>query len=565
MAKTNSALQKAMGSKVPNPRVVAANAIPKPDTVNKSGSAAYTQDKWFRLLTMLNTLKLQPQYYRTQKQTLVELQALIKECATENLYLTCQCIVYSRCLGEGMRTISHAAAVFIAPFVSGQEYSKRFYGIWDKKNKRGGVIFRPDDMAEIIAGFVALNGEYKTTTTITESKGETTVNKTVDITGTKLTNAMKKGFKSAIESLDTYSLLKYKSSLIDVINLVHPKGSESGATVKVDGEDVYTIDAIMRGLSVSAETWEANQSEAGQIVAKAVKEGKIDEAEAKTILTEAKADNWKELLDTNRLPILAGVRNLRNIISNNPQPETMTKLCNLVSDARLIREGKVMPYQLDLANDVMMSEFSNGLSRQISGALAKGYVEAVPNLAAMLPGRNVIFLDMSGSMSGCAIKLPNGKTGQSSAQKASLLAATIAKATNADVIIFGTSAQYVQYNPNVDVFTLAKQLCNPHMGGTNLSTAWSLAQRSGNTYDRVFILSDNEVNRGSTYDSYMSYVKSVGHPYVYSVDLAGYGTNCIAGEKVRYYYGYGFSMFDDIVSSEFNPEYHMEKVKQVII
>ena len=63
----------------------------------------------------------------------------------------------------------------------------------------------------------------------------------------------------------------------------------------------------------------------------------------------------------------------------------------------------------------------------------------------------------------------------------------------------------------------------------------------------------------------MSYVKGCGSPYVYSVDLAGYGTNCIAGDKVRYYYGYGFSMFDDIASSEFNPEYHLEKVKQVII
>lgn len=563
MAKTNSKLANALGEKKPKENLVAANNVPVQDTTNQQGLPAYSQDKWLKLLTMLNTLKLQPQYYRNEKKALQELQALIKECATEDLYFTCQCIVYSRCLGEGMRTISHAASVFIAPYISGQEYSKRFYGPWDKKNKRGGVIFRPDDMAEIIAGFVALNGEYKTTT-VTTSQGSTT---TVDITGTKLTNAMKKGFKSTIESYDSYQLLKYKSTLIDVINLVHPKPSESQATVKVNGEDVYTIDAIMRGMNVSAETWEVNQGEAGQIVAKAVKEGKLDAEEAKEVLTQAKADNWAELLENNKLPILACLRNLRNILINNPTQDTVNKVCDLVSNPKLIKEGKIFPYQLDLANEIMLTEFSNSNARQISQALAKGYELAIPNLKELLPGNNVVYLDQSGSMS-TTIMLSGkdrkyGKT--ECIDKAALIAATVAKATNADIIAFGSSAKYIQYNPNVDVFTLAKQLASAHMGGTNLSTAWNLAQQSGNKYDRVFILSDNEVNRGNTYTAYYSYLRNTGNPYVYSVDLAAYGTNCIAGDKVRYYYGYGFSMFDDIASSEFNPNYHIEKVKQVII
>lgn len=563
MSKTNSKLASIIGEKKPKPRLVAANNIPKPDTTNQQGLPAYSQDKWLKLLTMLNTLKLQPQYYRNEAATLKELQDLIQVCATENPYFTCQCIVYSRCLGEGMRTISHAASVFVAPFISGQEYSKRFYGLWNKKEKKGGVIFRPDDMSEIISGFVALNGEYQTTT-VTNSKGTTT---TVDISGTKLTNAMKKGFKSALESLDSYSLLKYKSLLIDVINLVHPNPNVSREYVTVNGEEVYTIDAIMRGLNVSANTWEVNQGNAGQIVAQAVKEGKIDEVEAKEILTQAKSDNWKELLDTNKLPILACLRNLRNILLNNPTQDTVKKVCDLVSNPKLIREGKIMPYQLDLANEIMLSEFNNPYSRQISQALAKGYELSVPNLKELLPGNNVILLDMSGSMRrNIKLKVGNKELPSSStcAEKAALIAATVAKATNADVIVFGSSAKYVQYNPNLDVFSLAKQLCT-NMGSTDLASAWRLAQSSGNKYDRVFILSDNEVNRGNTYSSYMSYVKNVGHPYVYSVDLCGYGTNCIAGEKVRYYYGYGFAMFDDIASSEFNPNYHIEKVKQVVI
>ena len=563
MSKTNSKLASVIGTKQPKTNLVNANKIPKPDTTNQQGLPAYSQDKWLTLLTMLNTLKLEPQYYRSVTNTLKELQTLIDQCAKEDLYLTCQCIVYSRCLGEGMRTISHASSVFIAPYISGQEYSKRFYGLWNKKEQKGGVIFRPDDMAEILAGYIALNGQIQQTVTTVNG---VPVSNDVKTSGPKLSNAMKKGFKSVLESLDSYSLLKYKSKLIDIINLVHPSPRLSTAKIEYNGEQVSTIDAIMKGYNVFANTWEVNQGEAGQIVAKAVKEGKLDDQEAKQVLTQAKADNWKELLDTNKLGILAALRNLRNILINNPESSTINKLCDLVSNPTLIREGKIFPYQLDVANEIMLSEFSTSYSRQISQALAKGYELAIPNLKELLPGNNVVFLDQSGSMI-WEIKLPGSKNGSRTycISKAALIAATIAKATNADIICFGSTARYVQYNPNLDVFSLAKQLSSTNMGGTDLSTAWKLAQQSNRKYTRTFILSDNEVNRGSTYNSYMSYVKNVGHPYVYSVDLAGYGTNAIAGDKVRYYYGYGFAMFDDIAKSEFNAAYHLDKVKKVVI
>ena len=563
MSKTNSKLAAVIGTKQPKTNLVNANKIPKPDTTNQQGLPAYSQDKWLTLLTMLNTLKLEPQYYRSVTNTLKELQTLIDQCAKEDLYLTCQCIVYSRCIGEGMRTISHASSVFIAPYISGQEYSKRFYGLWNKKEQKGGVIFRPDDMSEILQGYVALNGQIKQTVTLVNGVPQSSETST---SGPKLSNAMKKGFKSVLESLDTYSLLKYKSNLIDLINLVHPSPKLSKATVEYNGEQVSTIDAIMKGYNVSANTWEVNQGEAGQIVAKAVKEGKLDDQEAKQVLTQAKADNWKELLDTNKLGILAALRNLRNILINNPSQDTINKLCDLVSNPTLIREGKIFPYQLDVANEIMLSEFSTSYSRQISQALAKGYELAIPNLKELLPGNNVVFLDQSVSMT-WEIKLPGSKNGSrtSCISKAALIAATIAKATNADIICFGSRAEYVQYNPNQDVFTLARKLSTADMGGTNLATAWNLAQASGRKYTRTFILSDNECNRGNTYSSYMSYVKNVGHPYVYSVDLAGYGTNAIAGDKVRYYYGYGFAMFDDIAKSEFNAAYHLDKVKKVVI
>lgn len=536
----NQKLKDSLATMQPNPKSVEAMKIPKPTAKNRQGHAAYSLDSWLRLLTMLNTLKLENQFYRSETETMKELKTLVDECAKQDPYLVAQCIVYSRCVGEGMRSVNHLAASYLAPHCSGLDWAKRFYSLWNKKTQSGGTVFRPDDMAEIIACFSAMNK-------------------------TKATNSMKKGFAAAIEKMDSYAILKYKSALIDVINLVHPNPKNSSAMVDHNGEKVNVIDAVIKGLPVSADTWEVAQSDAGQEVAKAVKEGKIDEAQAKEILKEAKAENWDALLTEGKLGILAALRNIRNMMKTVTKGKTLDTLCTLLSDGEAIRKGKIMPYQIDMANEVINAEFSSAESRKISAALLKGYESAVPNLAEMLPGRNLVIVDFSGSMS-TRILDPNRKSSYSSScmDKASLIAATIAKATNADIIRFGDKAEYVSWNMNGDVFSIASGM-KKNMGCTNLAAAWKLAEASGKKYDRVFILSDNECNRGNSYSSYMNYVKSVGSPYVYSVDLAAYGTAQLAGDKVRYYYGYGYSMFDDIAKSEFNPNYHLDKVKKIVI
>ncbi len=75
--------------------------------------------------------------------------------------------------------------------------------------------------------------------------------------------------------------------------------------------------------------------------------------------------------------------------------------------------------------------------------------------------------------------------------------------------------------------------------------------------------SDNECNIGNSYESYKEYVQKVGNPYVYSIDLCGYGTTQLVGERVKYLYGYGLNIFNDILNSEFNAEDHLDKVKQI--
>lgn len=535
----NTTLKEKMSATAPKTNLVASKSIPKPNTINKQGLEAYSIDNWLRLISLLNTSKLDNQFYRNENELMLEVKNLIDVCGKEDPHFVAQCIVYSRCVGEGMRSINHLAASYLAKYIPGKDWGKRFYAGWDKKEKKGGTIFRPDDISEIVACFTTLCGK-------------------------NITNAMKKGFKDALEKMDSYSILKYKTSLVDVINLVHPNPNASTAMVEHEGKKISVFEAIIKGYNVSADTWEVAQSDAGQIVAKAIKEGKLSEEDAKEVLIEAKADNWKGLLEDGKLGILATIRNIRNVLINRPDTNTIDKLCSLLSNKEMILKGKIMPYHFDLANEVLISEFNDVNSRKVSKALLEGYESALPNLKELLSGNNLVIIDMSGSMTTPISCNKNTKYKSSCMDKAALIGMTIAKATNADVIRFGSNAEYVSYNTNADVFSLANSV-KEDMGMTNLSSAWSKAQSSGRKYDRVFILSDNECNKGSSYSAYSSYVKSTGDPYVYSIDMAAYGTTTLVGPKVKYYYGYGYSMFEDIVKSEFNPTYHIDKIRKIVI
>jgi hypothetical protein len=155
----NTSLAEKIETLEPQENLVAKNSVPQPNTQNLQGFEAYSIDNWLRLISLLNTSKLENQYYRNESDTMKELKTLIDTCGKEDPYFVAQCIVYSRCIGEGMRSINHLAAVYLAPYMSGKDWTRRFFSGWDKKAQKGGTVFRPDDMSEMVACFTTLNGK----------------------------------------------------------------------------------------------------------------------------------------------------------------------------------------------------------------------------------------------------------------------------------------------------------------------------------------------------------------------------------------------------------------------
>lgn len=549
MKERNQQLKASLGG-LPTKQVIKEiHNIPKEDTVNRSGIASYSIDDKLRLVSMLNTLKIEPQFYRSENEQMSELRDIIERIGQSDPYFVAQAIVWSRCCGEGMRSINHLAAALLAPFISGTDWGKRFYSAFQKQESKktgiptGGCIFRADDMNEIKDVFLALNTA-------------------------KLTNAMKKGFASVIEGLDTYALAKYKKSLIDVINMVHPNPSKSSATILKDGVEIPVISALMQGMPVSADTWEVAQSEAGQEVAKAVKEGKITKEEGAKILAEAKADNWEALLAEGKLGILAALRNIRNMMKN-PRKEMIDNWCKLISNQQLIRSGLILPSHFDLAYTIVAEEFDGyDYSHQVKEALLRAYQESIPNLKEVFKGKTLVILDCSGSM-GYGIQVNGTRIRTSSCiQKGALIAATLVKAVDADVLRFGSRAEWWKGNKHLDLFTMARSLENADLGCTYMHTAFQLLATSRKQYDRIVIISDNEVNndRCLVSDAYRNYIRSVCSPYIYAIDLAAYGTTPLSNEgKVKYMYGYGATMYEDLAKSEFDPSKYLDRILAVKI
>ena len=251
--------------------------------------------------------------------------------------------------------------------------------------------------------------------------------------------------------------------------------------------------------------------------------------------------------------------------------------CSLISNQELIRKGLILPIHFDLAYDVIDREFKDyDYAHQVMSALQNAYIKSIPNLSSVFTGKTCIMVDCSGSM-GMGISDGKQTIGRTAyywdsinftdccKYKAGLIAATIAKACDVDVVKFGTSAKFFNFDKNKNVFALAKEIGTAEYGGTSPHTAWDLITYKQKKYDRIIFISDNEVNsRNLTSTSYKNYLR-ICSPYVYAIDLAAYGTTPLAGDKIAYFYGYGASLYEDMTKNEFNPMAIIDKVRKIVI
>jgi len=548
-------------------------------TATHQGGTGYTQKPEYELVGILAT-GMGNNFYENEGEREKRFKEVLAKVAKKNPLFAAKALVYARSV-FGQRSVTHFGAVEMLPFLQGDALGKKFYSKRNKKLKRGGVIYRLDDMTEILAAYLAKNGA-----------------------DASIPNSIKKGFRDAIENADAYELAKYQMkgktvSLVDIVNLVHPTETERNGTIEIskaeylkatkgtkfevpEGQEVNDIirvpalRALVIGVLKQFNTVEDKNTEAGKVVAEKVKTGLITKEEAAVELKEAKTDNFGELIKTKKIGYLALLRNLRNILKTN-DTALLDEACKLLVEPQFIRKSLVWPHQIDLAMEVMLIEFSGTQMAKVTRALGEAYEAAIPNLAELFPfGKTAIVFDTSGSMSGgwgggCQVSY-NGKGKQinsSPLEKAALVAATFAKGVNGDVFHFGTSCETIKgWNPNDSVNTLKRHFVgrSGRCGhGTYYQQIFPELAKVGGKYDRVFIMTD-EQSADSVERSHKAYCDKYGTPHVYFINLVGYGPTAMKqNTKVHRIHGYSADIYELARKTEIDPAAVIKEINAIEI
>ena len=382
----------------------------------------------------------------------------------------------------GMRSVTHALAAELTSQLNGAEWGKDFY------NK---VIVRVDDMTEILSYYLA----YKT-----------------EKDNPKFPNSLKKGFAKAFDKFDGYQLAKYKGEnkdvkLVDIVNLVHPVPTQ---------RNKEALELLVKGELKNTETWEAKLSAVGQ------------QADSEEELANLKSNAWSELIETRKIGYFALLRNLRNIITQSPG--SVKSACEMLVDEKLIKNSRVLPFRFATAYDEINKVGSSKEVRDVLVAINQALEVSIHNVPKF-EGETLVVMDVSGSMMGRASEI------------ASLFGAVLAKANNCDVMKFATNADYKSYNPLDSVMSIRNSF-KYSGGGTNFK---AIFQKANKKYDRVIILSDMQgwVGYTSPSSEFKSYKKKFdANPFVYSWDLAGYGTLQFPENNVFCLAGFSDKVFD---------------------
>jgi len=356
-------------------------------TTTAQGGQGFTQTPEMELVGILST-GMSNTFYEKESEREIRFREVLGKVAKKDKLFAAKALIYARSV-FGQRSVTHFGSVEMLPFLQGDALGKKFFSKRNKKEAIGGIIWRLDDMTEILAAYLAKNGK-----------------------NASIPNSIKKGFKDAIESADTYELAKYQMkgktvSLVDIVNLVHPVETSKNGHINVPNLDylkatqgtkfcgnaftlneagevrVPALRALVLGILKQFNTVEDKNTETGKKVAEAVKSGELSKVEAEKVLVEKKADNFGELIKTRKIGYLALLRNLRNILKTNDMA-LLDSACELLEDKAFIRKSLVWPHQIDIAMEIMILEFSGRGLQKVTKSLGNAYENSIPNLENLL-------------------------------------------------------------------------------------------------------------------------------------------------------------------------------------
>lgn len=483
-------------------------------TVNKDGHVAYKMSDKAKLVSqVLTTFFNEKKFYGDNSKEIIDLATKL---ANKEPKFVSNLAVYARKVYH-LRSVAHVLTCIVAH----EQNSKKFIS-----QTVNGVVERADDLTEIIACYLNM---YATQ----DENGLHIKN---------LPNSFKKAMSKAMNKFNEFDFAKYKKDdasvkMKDVVKMVHP-------TPKTDSQG-KVFKKILNDALETPITWETELSEKGNT-----------------------KEVWEGLIEENRVGYMALLRNLRNIL--NVQPDNLSKVLEKLGSEKEVSKSKQLPFRF--YNAYREIESNKYASSKVLDTLEDAMEYAVKNMSK-LNGDTAIFIDSSGSMD-YKISDKSSTNCYDIAKLLGVLAARICD--NATVFTFhsggyswysntsSNSTEKVNISSRDGILSQVDKKFRRASGGTSMEDPFEYIKKNRMLFDRIIVLSDNEVNGSSRIiQSYADEYRRAFNPdlWVHAIDLQGYGTQQFNGDKTNIISGWSEKVLEFIDIVEKGMEGQVEAIE----
>lgn len=459
---------------------------------NKEGFLAYKMNDEEKLLTMVfTTLFDKDKFYGNNSDELVSLAT--KLIQNDKADYVSKLAIYAR-REMHLRSVSHVLCCLLAHEVKGKQYARKTINL---------VSLRCDDITEILSYYV-------------------------NTYGNPIPNSLKRGLADAMNFFDEYQFSKYKKqckkiTFKRVLRTVHPhpKNEEQSVIFK----------KILNNTLRTPYTWETELS-----------------------LKGLKKEVWEELINSNKVGIMAIVRNLNNILYT--RPNNLDKVLNMLQDEAIIEKSKILPFRFFSAYKAV-SQNPNCTSKVLN-TLEKAIKLSTKNIEKF-KGKTLIAIDESGSMNH-PISTNIFITYFDIASILGAMANYICE--DAIVVSFSRNLKIQNFPMDNGIISNANSII-PQFASTDLSLPLLFLIHRDLFVDRIIYISDNEMS--SSFDNSNNiqeektscqklldeYKEKINKDVIFhGVDLQGYGTQQFKGPNVNICAGWNERIFDFIHLAE---------------
>lgn len=401
------------------------------ETINYEGGQAFELTPKNKLVRMTSTyLFKEPKFYGKKDDQLVEINQLVGKIAKKDPQFLLKLAEYLR-KEQYLRSISNYLLVAAAnqKYLKGTSYIRTY---------SPQIIKRADELKEVMA--MQLENFNK-----------------------PIPNSLKKGINAAFKNFDEYQFAKYNrqntNELVtykDVIMLTHPK-HPGNLIKKILDEDLNV-----------PKTWETELSTKGN-----------------------KPEIWEDLIDKQKIPYMATLRNLRNFLDAEISSKHIKKVADYISNKKAVKYSKQLPFRF-LSAYLSIQTHNNPQTYKLLDAVEKACELSYENMPT-LSGNTLIACDVSGSMYSPISR----KSTVKQYQIGLLLGSAMSKYADGTTFgIFGNTWKPLNKPTSTPIISHVLNALN-RMSEVGLSTdGWRVidwAIKKNIKYDRFMFFSDNQM------------------------------------------------------------------------